>query len=125
MDISEGRPYNLEGNWMTSEEWYLILMLLGSWILSISAVVGIIVEHYGRKEQYKQMTEVIKSYQSSVEDFKASVESYEETLKKAPRTKVDAKTRAKVEEERTRKKEKVKQGTAAFTALGKILGKKR
>jgi hypothetical protein len=123
---------------MTSEEWYLIFTLLGSWTLSISAVVGIIIEHYGRKKQFEQMAEIINTYQSSTEDFKASVESYEETLKKAPRTKVDAKTRAKVEEERTRReeektrreearleKERIKQGAAALNTLGKIFGKKR
>lgn len=123
---------------MTSEEWYLIFMLLGSWILSISAVAGIIIEHYGRKAQFEQMTKVIKSYKSTVEDFRISVESYEETLKRAPRTKVDSKMKAKVEEEKTRReeektrreearleKERVKQGTAALTAVGKILSKKR
>lgn len=108
---------------MTPEEGYLILSVLAAWVLSISAVVGIILERRDRKIQFEQMYKTVNV-------FTATVKSYEKLIQHAPRNQSNQSIKAEVERQRTLReqarleKKRVEQQTELIKAGSRFLNKK-
>ena len=106
---------------MTPEDGYLILSVLAAWFAAIVAYISLVLDRRDRKAQLNLMNETI-------ETFTKAVKSYEKSIKRARKTKVDPSFKAEVERQKTLREqarlEKVKRTTELIKAGGKLLGKK-
>lgn len=108
---------------MTPEEGYLILSVLAAWVLSISAVAGIVLERRDRKSQFDQMDKTVRA-------FTAAVKSYEKLVQNAPNDQSNQSIKTEVERQKTLRekarleKKRVEQQTELIKAGSKFLNRR-